>query len=76
MALVPFIDRGVEKACHTRKTILTIGVIVAFLIIGLSLYAWIAPVQKHDHPGQMEHQHDKSLPHNPTPLHTEGDDHH
>jgi quinol-cytochrome oxidoreductase complex cytochrome b subunit len=78
LALIPLVDRGTEKAYRNRKAILTMAFIGFLGIIGLSFYAWIAPVQKHEHPGHMEHQHHMPTSQNSTLPQSEGEggDHH
>lgn len=64
MMLVPFIDRGTSRDPADRKTVLSLGGLVAAIIIGFTLYAWIAPPQDHvgDHGSQDGHNQEQHMP--------------
>jgi ubiquinol-cytochrome c reductase cytochrome b subunit len=46
---LPFLDRGLERNPRRRKITLATSGAVLLGMIGLSIYAWIAPPQMHDH---------------------------
>lgn len=49
LLLVPLIDRGQERRLDARKGILGLGGLVALSLIGLTLYGWVVPPQRHQH---------------------------
>ncbi|MEO5657249.1 MAG: cytochrome b N-terminal domain-containing protein, partial [Nitrospiria bacterium] len=69
LALVPVLDRGTDRHPARRKITMGLGAAVLLGLIGLSVYAAVAPPQLHEHehapPGAM-------VPSAPGPLHDEG----
>lgn len=69
LALVPLIDRKQDRSFAARKKILSLGGIVAFLVVALTLHGWITPAQEHTHGHGEEaheddgHAHDKEEEH-------------
>jgi quinol-cytochrome oxidoreductase complex cytochrome b subunit len=55
LALVPILDRGPSRDPLQRKGILSMGLACLLVMVGLTLYAWIAPPQIH-----KGHDHDNS----------------
>lgn len=49
LILAPLLDRGVERNPFKRRGMMTAGAMVFAIVIGLSIYAAIAPPQVHQH---------------------------
>jgi ubiquinol-cytochrome c reductase cytochrome b subunit len=59
LALIPLIDRKQDRSFAARKKILTLGGVVAFLVLALTLHGWITPAQEHTHGhGEAAHEDD------------------
>jgi quinol-cytochrome oxidoreductase complex cytochrome b subunit len=92
LALVPLLDRKRDRRYRARKPILVMGGIVAFALIGLSIYGKVTPAQMHtghSHEEDSEDTHghsDSEVPHDEQeessdhhdakPAHDSEDDHH
>ncbi len=64
LLLVPLVDRSHSRAFSQRKTILAAGLVVGLVIVGFSLFAWLAPPEVHQ---GGAHQHDEGG--SPAPAH-------
>jgi quinol-cytochrome oxidoreductase complex cytochrome b subunit len=44
LAAVPLVDRGTDRA---RRACVVIGILLLAAVVGLGVYAWLAPAQQH-----------------------------
>jgi hypothetical protein len=56
LAVLPFVDRGAERHPARRKGVLTIAGLVVLAMIGLTVYAAVAPPQLHEHEHGTAHE--------------------
>jgi len=55
--IVPWIDRGPSRNPRERKGVLALGTITALVLIGFTVFAWVAPPEVH-HEGGGHHMED------------------
>lgn len=46
-ALVPFVDRSPYRSVRRRRVVVAIGLVIAVVLVGLALYAWLTVPQAH-----------------------------
>lgn len=61
--LVPFLDRGADRAMARRRIPLWIGAMAFSAVVLLSTYAWVAPPQVHEGIGEHTHGNDDEHDH-------------
>jgi len=80
LAILPLLDRGLERDPRKRKGTLAASAGILLGIIGLSVYAGVAPPQLHEHDHGNGHSHTpaQETPASPTPPPpaSESDTHH
>jgi ubiquinol-cytochrome c reductase cytochrome b subunit len=78
LAALPLVDRGPERHPARRKAIMAVAGVVVLAMIGLTVYAAVAPPQLHDHEQGSGHKmpamsHDAGMPETsmPDPFHAD-----
>ena len=74
LAVLPLLDRGLERHPRKRKGTLAASAGVLLGIIGLSVYAGVAPPQLHKHDHGSGHPHTQANEH-PSPPASDADPH-
>lgn len=80
LAALPFVDRGPERHPARRKGTLATAGIVLLAMIGLTVYAAVAPPQMHHHEHESGHDmpamsHDAGMPETAMPESSPADEH-